>query len=279
MRTARVDIEPSSGSSSVSDVAISMKRESGDTSSPPKRQRHAVVGLTLARRKHQPPPLLSYRAVERDGIDSSTYSDSSSCPVVDSTVKSLQDDVESHLQQEAQAIFDKIVKRLQSYAKRGEDITYKLLATVAGFAGRKGKTVKRLYALWEAHCKGNVFLIEDAYHTTGANSCANGVIVTGAVKLIPAASIDTVRSRQKQFHPRCSVGRVMDTDNTDGFRASSVPKSALWKRLTTKLDDVGLIWTDLPSGDELSAVFREMGFSAIQRIHLHKMLLEALDSE
>ena len=126
MRTARVDIEPASGSSSVSDAAMSMKRESGDTSSPPKRQRHAVVGQTLARRKHQPPPLLSYRADERDGTDSSTYSDSSSCPVVDSAVKSLQDEVESHLQQEAQAIFDIIVKRLQGYAKRGEDITYKL---------------------------------------------------------------------------------------------------------------------------------------------------------
>ena len=279
MRTARVDIEPASGSSSVSDAAMSMKRESGDTSSPPKRQRHAVVVLTLARRKHQPPPLLSHRADERDGTDSSTYSDSSSCPVVDSAVKSLQDEVESHLQQEAQAIFDRIVKRLQGYAKRGEDITYKLLATVAGFAGRKGKTVKRLYTLWEAHCKGNVLPIADAYHTTCAKRRADGVIVTGAVKLIPAASIDTVSSHQEQFHPRCSVGRVMDTDNTDGVRASGAPKSALWKRLTSKLDDVGLIWTDLPAGDELSAVFREMGFSAIQRIHLHKMLLEALESE
>jgi hypothetical protein len=199
--------------------------------------------------------------------------------VVDSAVKSVQDEVESHLQQEAQAIFDRIVKRLQGYAKRGEDITYKLLATVAGFAGRKGKTVKRLYTLWEAHCKGNVLPIADAYHITCAKRRADSVIVKGAVKLIPAARIDTVRSHQKQFHSRCSVGRVMDTDNTDGFRASSVPKSALWKRLTTKLDDVGLIWTDLPSGDELSAVFREMGFSAIQRIHLHKMLLEALESE
>ena len=212
MRTARVDIEPASGSSSLSGAAMSMKRESGDTSSPPKRQRHAVVGQTLAHRKHQPPPLLSYRAVERDGIDSSTYSDSSSCPVVDSAVKSLQDEVESHLQQEAQAIFDRIVKRLQGYAKRGEDITYKLLATVAGFAGRKGKTVKRLYTLWEAHCKQNVLPIVDADHMTRTKRRADTVIVKRA------ASIDTASSDQKQSHPRCSIGRVMDTDDTDGGR-------------------------------------------------------------
>ena len=198
---------------------------------------------------------------------------------MDSAVKSLQGEVEAYLQQEAQATFNRIVVRLQGFAKRSEDITYKLIATLAGFAGHKGKTVKRLYTLWEAHCKQNVLPIADAHHMTRAKRRADTVIVKRAVKLIPAASIDTASSDQEQFHPRCSIGRVMDTDNTDGVRASGAPKSALWKRLTSKLDDVGLIWTDLPAGDELSAVFREMGFSAIQRIHLHKMLLEALESE
>ena len=204
---------------------------------------------------------------------------SSSCPIVDSAVKSLQDEVEAYLQQEAQATFNRIVVRLQGFAKRSEDITYKLIATLAGFAGHKGKTVKRLYTLWEAHCKQNVLPIADAHHMTRAKRRADTVIVKRAVKLIPAASIDTASSDQKQSHPRCSIGRVMDTDDTDGARPSGSRRNALWKRLTSKLEDVSLLWTDLPAGDELCTVFHEMGFSAIDRIHLHKMLSEALDSK
>ena len=97
--------------------------------------------------------------------------------------------------------------------------------------------------------------------------------------VVGLTSIDTASSDQKQSHPRCSIGRVMDTDDTDGARPSGSRRNALWKRLTSKLEDVSLLWTDLPAGDELSTVFHEMGFSAIDRIHLHKMLSEALDSK
>ena len=42
--------------------------------------------------------------------------------------------------------------------------------------------------------------------------------------------------------------------------------------LTSKSDLEGLVWMDLPGGDELIATLYEMGFSAMQRIHLRKML-------
>ena len=55
---------------------------------------------------------------------------------------------------------------------------------------------------------------------------------------------------------------------------------AIFDRMLTQIQDVAsLLLTDLPAGDELSTVFHEMGFSAIDRIHLHNMLSDALDSE
>ena len=169
--------------------------------------------------------------------------------------KSEQNETERHLQQEAQAIFERILIQIQDVAKRGEHITYKLLATVAGFDGHKGKTVKRLYALWDAHCKENVLSI--------ANGRADSVIVAGAVTLVPAASVDTASS---------CIKRLMQQENTREHHAACDQRNSLWGQLTYELEAEGLDWTDLPAGDELAAVLHEMRFSAIQRIHLHKML-------
>jgi len=169
--------------------------------------------------------------------------------------KSEQNETERHLQQEAQAIFERILIQIQDAAKRGEHITYKLLATIAGFDGYKGKTVRRLYALWDAHCKENVL--------STADGRADSVIVAGAVTLVPAASVDTASS---------CIKRLMQQENTREHHAACDQRNSLWEQLTYELEAEGLDWTDLPTGDELAAVLHEMRFSAIQRIHLHKML-------
>jgi len=147
----------------------------------------------------------------------------------------LKDVVEQMLQQEAQAIFEKILTDLQDSAKEGQEITYKVLAALAGFDSHKGKTVKRSYALWEDHYK------KDVQRTASGKS---------------------------QRKP--SATSHSDCDSTSTVRSAIVLK--LWNQLTTKLKAGGLVWMDLPTGDELIATLCEMGFSAMQRIHLRKML-------
>jgi hypothetical protein len=168
--------------------------------------------------------------------------------------KSEQDETASHLQQEAQAIFDRILTQIQDVAKRGEHITYKLLATIAGFDGHKGKTVKRLYILWDAHCRADSVIVSDA---------ADSVIVAGAVTLIPAASVGTASVYQNW---------LMQQENICEHHISCDQAHSLWEQLTYVLKADGLDWTDLPAGDELTAVLQEMQFSAMQRMHLQKML-------
>ena len=111
--------------------------------------------------------------------------------------------------------------------------------------------MKRLYALWEDHCKRDVISI---------------------------ANIDTTnaqRTASDNSNRKPSATSPWQFDNNSALQAANVLKDkaiVLWAQLTSKLDAEGLVWMDLPGGDELIAILCEMGFSAIQRIRLRKML-------
>eukprot|EP00928_Gymnodinium_smaydae_P075939 TRINITY_DN58964_c0_g1_i1.p1 TRINITY_DN58964_c0_g1~~TRINITY_DN58964_c0_g1_i1.p1 ORF type:complete len:408 (+),score=61.33 TRINITY_DN58964_c0_g1_i1:53-1225(+) len=171
---------------------------------------------------------------------------------------SQQLEVEEDLQQDAQQLFESILPELKRYAKSGEVITYKLLAKLAGFDGHKGKTVKRLGTLWESHSRS---LEEAAADESAAGSSSKPV----QAKLAPAA--EDLEDSPHSSVDEASVHKSLDRG------------AALWKRFANALASEGIALVDLPKGDELTEVMKELGFTAIQRVHLRKMLSQALARE
>eukprot|EP00747_Dinoflagellata_sp_TGD_P168283 gnl/TRDRNA2_/TRDRNA2_194297_c0_seq1.p1 gnl/TRDRNA2_/TRDRNA2_194297_c0~~gnl/TRDRNA2_/TRDRNA2_194297_c0_seq1.p1 ORF type:complete len:427 (-),score=79.17 gnl/TRDRNA2_/TRDRNA2_194297_c0_seq1:72-1352(-) len=191
-------------------------------------------------------------------------------------------EVEGELQQDAQVIFERILPELKNCAERGEEISYKQIASAAGFEGHKGKTVRRLWTLWEAHCKENDMPIAEApvhRDTTSSQGSAGIGVVKGSVRLTPAAREGVGGRDRERPLPRGSAGRVMQMEKVDDDTACEDRGAPLWERLTGNLEAEGLVVADLPEGEELTEVLKEMGFTAIQRMHLRKMVSQNLAEE